>query len=420
MAIRFIDEQPKSKIKFIKEIPFLPRRGDVEQKISQRPDVLGQYMKTIQQPGFLGQAVRKPLQTMQQQLGAGAGLFQRGEAGLAGAGLALQRGEPRRILKEAGKGFAGQRMPEFGDIIRTTGFGGMANEAISSTVGLFAQMGMIDPFTKGTLVQSGNKALNFMKSKIPRIMNKDYVINRAKLGASGLDDLYTGLSREYERAYDKFGNRAVDVGGFQNIVNELPPGVQSNLKRNLNMFQRFNDGSVMHNLRNLKLLKTFIRKAIGDKKVLAGARHGNQWQGDLKYTLGKVRNLEKTALKGTPIENLHRRYAEFMKMNEKLNKVFYDPQGNIRSKGLEGVWKPGAERNVQQFFDDFASMWPQATQIMKDVVKYTGRQATQQGLRKLGGQALKWGPIAAGGGYMGANWLRNMLGGDTGGSSGGY
>jgi len=49
---------------------------------------------------------------------------------------------------------------------------------------------------KGKLVVSAKKAEKFITSKFPQRMGKNFVLDRAKTAASGLDDLYSGISKQ--------------------------------------------------------------------------------------------------------------------------------------------------------------------------------------------------------------------------------
>ena len=136
--------------------------------------------------------------------------------------MALQEGSGvKKSLVEAWKGIKGERLGEFGDIYRRVG----VPEPISSTLGFFNLMGGLDILSKGKLVSGAKKGEVFAKSKIPKRMNKNYVLSRAKVAASGLDDLQSGLSKEYESMFNRIGDKKIDIGRVQEVIENLPKNI---------------------------------------------------------------------------------------------------------------------------------------------------------------------------------------------------
>jgi len=75
------------------------------------------------------------------------------EAALANYGMAIQRGEPDTNIRtqEFMKGLTGEKIGEFGDIIRTTGFGGKLNEPLAVGTGLLTSYGLYNLASKGSI-----------------------------------------------------------------------------------------------------------------------------------------------------------------------------------------------------------------------------------------------------------------------------
>ena len=128
---------------------FLPRLAQVEEKIAARrnpfqalleegrksvdPQKYG-WLSTLLQPFVFGlKALDIPRRTI--------------ESPTASAGLAMQRGElfTPQAMQEVGRGIIGTREAELGDIVRTTGFGGVLNEPLSATTGMLALAGLMRP-----------------------------------------------------------------------------------------------------------------------------------------------------------------------------------------------------------------------------------------------------------------------------------
>ncbi len=140
-------EQPKSQNQ-----SFLPNANRVENLISQRQDP---WKSLIDELNYNPNPLQHPIDSLMKipttalkLLGVPWG---RGESALASAGLAAQKGEGGNILTEMLKGASGKRQAQLGDIVRTTGFGGGANELISSLTGMGAMAGVGEFLTTGKM-----------------------------------------------------------------------------------------------------------------------------------------------------------------------------------------------------------------------------------------------------------------------------
>jgi len=394
---------------------FLPGQQKVEKLISRREDALPRLVEELKTPmidkehpfksAFTSQF--KPAVTAMKTL---AVPFQRAEAGLASAGLETQKQlaeptpvlekNPAEILKKFVQGVTGKRQAEFGDIIRTTGIGGDLNEVIAAPTGFLGAMGMANAMTKGLMVSSFNKGKEFLKSKMPQIMTKDYALNRAKVADQGLKELSKGLSGEYEATFGKIGRKMVDMSKAQAIVNEMPQPIINKIAKD-NLMSKYKDGSLHPVVENLKRMRDIIRKSVPDN-VWNGRMTATPEQHFMKEAYYKIGDM---MAEGNPdLVALNSRYKDFMNMRDEVGSVIYDRFGNVKSKGLENLFKPGAERNKQIFFQKFAKMYPEAKQIITDMVKFNKRQAFKMTAKK----ALPWIPVIAGGGYMGSKLLSKL------------
>lgn len=396
----------------------VPVPSPLEARIARRPDILQQAGQAA--GGVLEQFRKTPFRAavgLEPKARFGMPLFQ-AAGGLAQRGLAvpsniaaeLQAGRisPLGLGKAGFKGLTGERLGDLGDIARRVGW----PEPIAATLGFFASMGGINLATKGKLIESTRKAGQFVTSKMPKVMGKDYLINRAKVASGGLDDLYEGLTQQYDDVYNAIGNRTVNISAVQDIADDLPTAIVNKINKS-NLIQKMPDGSVAPTINNMKVIKNILQKAL-PKNVLSGRQQADIFQGNLKLNLGKVRDV---MAEGNPeLVALNRRYADFMKLRGKVGGIIWDKFGDPKSGGLATLFKPGAERARQVAFEDFSRLWPQGQQIMKDAAKYSTRQT----LKMLG----RRGAMIYGGYELGRKALRPLLGGfgDSGGGfeGGGY
>jgi len=387
----------------------------LETRIAQRPDLMESFIKEITaQPTreqFRGQPFKTALEVQQLKPARAAmkfmgGVTQRGLAIPANIAEQLQKGviSPIKLGRAGIAGLTGERLGELGDIARRAGW----PEPIAATLGFFASMGGMNLATRGKLIESTRKAGQFVTSKMPKVMGKDYLISRAKVASGGMDDLYTGISQQYDDVYNAIGNRTVNISRVQGIADDLPSVISGKINKS-NLIRKMPDGSIAPTMNNMKVIKNIIQKAL-PKNVLSGRQQADIFQGNLKYNLGRVRDV---MAEGNPeLVALNKRYADFMKLRGKVGDVIWDKWGDPKSGGLASLFKPGAERAKQVAFEQFSKLWPQARQVMTDAMKFSRRQIA----KRWAGRAL-----LIGGGYeAGRRLLRPLFGGFEGGGGGGF
>jgi hypothetical protein len=403
--------------------PFLPGAEKTQEIISQRKDVLRPAIRKageqITSPKEEMRAIGGARGVLPRAVAAGAtmpvspmtalesigGAFKRAEAGIAAPLLALQKGLPiqkpvsREEMKRIGfketfkrdignflrtgkilggemlKGFSGETQAEIGDVFRTAG----APEPVASTLGFFSTIGLTNLATKGSIVNSTRKAGKFLSRKVPRIMSKDYTLNRAKEATSGLDELHGALSKEYDNVFNRIGNKMINLKKAQSALDDLPDVYLNKISKD-KLITRYADGSIHPQLKNVKRMRDIIRKAV-PRQVWNGKQMATPDQHFIKeawYELGNV------IAEGNPeLVRLNSKYRNFMQMRSTLGRVLFDADGNVKAKGLENLFRSGAERSKQQFFEKFSQQWPQAEQIMKDVIKFNRRQT----IKRVAGRA---------------------------------
>jgi len=391
---------------------WLPDKKRTEKLIAERPKAEEALMEEVMQPWeFKKHPVKTTLGAVPRLLTTGlktlAVPWQRAEAAIANPLMELQEtqplppNDPRNVsrevwqrlekertkegLKSVGKagmafwkGLTGERRGELGDIPRRTGF----PELASKFIGFGSMIGLTNVATRGSLISSAKKGERFIKTKMPRTMSKNFVYNRSRLAADGLDELYGTLSKEYDDVLGKIGNRNIDPEKVTTVLEELPEYIINRMKRELGK-------EMAPTIETLKKMKGVLRKSV-PSKVWSGRQIGNEGQGIIKDAYYRINNLMTEG--NDELIALNRKYRDFMNMRNELARVIYDEYGNVKSKGLEGLFKQGAERNKQIFFEKFADQWPQAKQIMKDIIKFTKRQSLKRligrGALVLGGYEL--------------------------------
>ncbi|MFA5177887.1 MAG: hypothetical protein WC440_07090 [Candidatus Omnitrophota bacterium] len=379
----------------------LPGFKKTEAKIAQRPDAGETFADELAYDPYrnpelnllqkTGQAVLKPAVTAAKGIGA---IAQRAEGAIANPLMDLQEGKvnPIELGKSVIKGATGERKGELGDVLRRVDVA----EPIAAAGGLFASMGIANAATTGKLASSARKGEAFVKSKVPQVMNKDYVINRAKIAGQGMDELYGGLSDEYEQVFSKIGKNQVDPAKVNTVLENLAAQGQENI---VNRIAKQLGSNPTSNVNTVQAMKQVLRKSVPDK-VWNGKAIADSGQHFLKEAYHDLNSI--VAEGNDELLSLNKRYRDFLQMRDTLARVIYDDLGNVKSKGLESVFKPGAERSKQQFFEKFAEQWPQAQQIIKDMVKFNKRQTA----KKILWRAAPW----VGGSLIGAGTVGGVMG----------
>lgn len=283
--------------------------------------------------------------------------------------------------KEAWAGLRGEKAPRFADIMRVTGFGGKYSDLISEATGFFAELGLVNVLTKGHLLRSGQKGKDFISTRAPRVINKDWALKRADIAKGGLDDLRKGLSNEYDDLYRVIGNNMRNPKKVINVMENVSPKVINQITKD-NLITKFSDGSIQPTLNNIKRM----RKILGDNvssRVWNKRIFADQDERIVKEAWSKLGDI---MTEGEPqLSTLNTKYHNFLKMADPLYDVLLDKYGNTRAKGLQSLFSKGGERRTQLYFEKFAKQWPRAKQIMKDMQQYQRRQT----LKRIGGYGAR-------------------------------
>jgi hypothetical protein len=143
---------PKGRDYFAEEVeapstnkPFLPKRQQVQEEIARRPGSIRTVVSSMPKMNLatlLDLATKGPMGALTSlaspAVAAAAVPLQRVESAVAAPALEAQSGNLNfmDLLRASGRGLIGKDQAQLGDVIRTTGFGGKANEVLAGTTGL--------------------------------------------------------------------------------------------------------------------------------------------------------------------------------------------------------------------------------------------------------------------------------------------
>jgi hypothetical protein len=286
----------------------------------------------------------------------------------------------------------------------------MSGKKIGQTISQEAQKAQ--PLLKGALQKISpiaqtakrglEKAGRVTLSKFPRIMGKDYTLNRAKQATQLLDETRSYLGKIKGEAVKQYGDMSIDVNKLQSQIPTLPKNVLSALDDPIYAIEKLSDGSIKPTVSNLDK----VREALGDLMTSAQWEEATTKNKQLiKNTYGLLgRTIKETSPQiKEPIENYHR----FMELYRNVNKTLRNTTGDVLEKRLRGTFTSGAERNYQIAWENMYKRYiPQLKQIAIDVQKFNQRQVLKRGIKKYAPWVIG-GTVLGGAGYGG---LRRALG----------
>lgn len=417
MPVKFLDEEPvkeisKARVKFLDEPikkptdPFLPNAEKVEGLISKRDDMLSQFMNEMQtqkKPGI--ESLLNPVEAGKAALTGGrqvltgiGGVFQRGEAALANAGLELQRGETD-VLGEIQKGLSGEKLGELGDIIRTTGVGGRANEALSVTTGFFGALGAGNFATAGMLKAGATKIQKALDArKAANLENQKFFFKRrADMLSEGADDVINGIRSEFDDLYNKIGDNPLgpdDQAFVGEILKTIPPATLKRLARVQGV--DLTKGELPSNLNTVKSIKGILGRAI-PRKVWSGVEDANELQAkmiddyhELNDVLAKNSGEFKETLMG-----LNKKFKKALDYRKVINKITKESGTGVTKTTIRGIKEPSQQGNLAVLENFSKEFFPQTTQILTDIDKYNRMIKTTEAFKHVGKRIVE--SVAVGG-----------------------
>lgn len=196
----------------------LPNKEKVQQDISERKNPIDSLREEVNTP-YSGNLLQRAIKAGITGLKTIGTAWTLGEAAIANPAMEMQKGNfnPNDLGTEFIKGATGQKVGELGDLIRTTGVGGEANEPLSKIIGLFGSLGIADIATKGKLVSEVNKTKSVtikpLKDITTRTISKtrDYAANKVNAIRGAFWDEYA--PKEWEKYGQAIENLAKEGSG---------------------------------------------------------------------------------------------------------------------------------------------------------------------------------------------------------------
>lgn len=354
-------------------------------------------------PGMIGGAT-----PMKSSLMTILGAMQRGEAAIANPLLNLQEagvtGSDINPGKSILEGLKGENLGQFGDLIRTQSEkGGLLNEVQAGAFGLGTSAGLSElanaRVVSGAINGFKNKVIPAFKSTLMKGAKKDapqFFYDKAKVAKEGLDSVRDALWNEIDGVYQKIGNDNVKSPELvAEALDDLPPAVKNKViklvgKGSKKVGEESATPFVDWTYNQVHQMRKYI-----DKFAKWGS-DGSVDQSLIKMGREKLKNV--LAEGNEFLQKANTNYHEFMDLYDNVVGILVDKAtGQIKSSGLQGLYKVGADRGKQITFESVNQILPKATQVLDDVKSFT--KAMQ--FREAAGWAGKVGvPLAAGAGLL--------------------
>jgi hypothetical protein len=360
--------------------PLLPGQELVDKLISQRPSAVETLKEEVETP-FTGNILQRLLKAGVTGLKTTAVPIERAEATLAAPLLELQKApEERKSLFEAGlEGATGKRIAQLGDIPRQVG----TPEFLSSFIGFATTLSTANLATKGKLVGAAKAGERFIKSKLPKVMGKKFVLNQSKTMGKILDDVYAGLSKEYDEVFKKIGDKPVSSELVSEAIQDLPTNIINKISRS-KLIRKNPDGTLINDIKNIKQIRTMVRQSVPDR-IWSGRAIGTPDTANLEQSYNKISSI---MAEGNPqLVELNRRYAKFISDRKSIARIIYDADGNSVEKPLRSLLSKSGDQGKREIFESFANQFNDGKEVIKNVESFNRRQ----GAKKLLGQAARIG-----------------------------
>lgn len=357
--------------------PGLPNLDSTEAKIGGRADLLDEIISKAKS----GKLNPNSLSNNPALLALG-GISGRAEAAITNPLLSLQKGEasPKTLLDEVISGVKGQKQGQLGDLIRTTGVGGSWNEALASSTGFLASLGLGGIATKGKVTQTADEAVKGLKTGVSgALKGTGQALDDTLKNQTGfLDDVRSAFYDAKSAASEKYGegleklaadnpDKFVDIGSTVGYAKEAlkdNPKLASAINR-VPAFKKFLDGADTRiSLKEAQDLANDLQS-----KISSGKLKGVGVRPDDIPLLDAVHDLKADMLEAFPdIKELRKSYGEIL-----------GNFNNVRNK-----LKPGSLSNaVKKNFGD-VEIAKSAKELLKSNPEILSRMRNYNLLRKVG------------------------------------
>ena len=412
--------------------PILPNQDAVNTMISQRPSA---FQTLNQELNYNPNPLEHPIDFMMKPLVTGMKALNvpvsMAESGLANFGLNLQQGNAPSPLgmvsplldKSFLQGVTQQKPAQFGDIMRTTGWGGNWNEILSRTTGLLANLGMVNTATKGLALNVAKKSQQLAAEHLPQKMDTQWLVKKANTLDSIANDAKGAIDNEYAQLLKTPTVNGVSVGDvstnyskFSGLLNDIEldnPELAKDITEKIgnNPANNINTARKISSLINEDYLPNVWQK------VKAGIDPTKE-QNQLTKYVKQLKQMQHDALKGLPegeqLIDLDKRGSEVYDLTRVIKKMVRDKTNRPNNPNvLRSTFTGNGNPDNMQYIQRLKELNGKTSQFLKDMNKYHGRIATKQMIGYEARRTLPWivgGSIA----IPLARHLFSNAGGDTG------
>lgn len=392
---------------------WLPNKQNVENKIQNRPDSVGEFQKELSTP--MNPILPPQIKAAMVGAKAIAVPFQRLEAGLSSAGLSAQSGEFSKIPEQFMKGLSGQKPAELGDLIRTTGFGGGSNEMLSRITGLIPTFGIpmdafttINPGIKKVLNQAIQDGAQVAKDTadhlaIGKPMGDDFLkANATKLYQSA-DTTLKAVKKEFGQMYSfsGIGDKPIDNSKLQNVVDKIvgaakneSEGVLEKLK-SLIVDEKGKPIELPANVSSAKKIQDIVQEHIPDSAWLKGKVGANMTpnQQKLANAYGELKGLIYQSLDkndAQALAQLDEKGSKVYRVTKAIKKMVVDETGEpVKTNQLVSMFqgKPG-QAGRRDLVQRLSEMNGSTNDVIQAMHQFNTRQQLKSVAKKGAGTLL--------------------------------
>src|SRR3990167_262793 len=372
----------------------LPRYGEVEKRISERPSALETLQKEMQTPfDFAQHPIKSTFKPAITALKAANVPLQQGIINPL-SNLAMEEQEGTGImprLRAVKEGFTGERPGTPADVLARAG----TPDIIAEPLGFLVELGAGNVSTAGKLLGKPTQAI---RAKV--LENKDMVLNKAKEAVGAIQKVKDNLGIEVGKFFRQYGNTPVNLKRTQTVIDKLPKSAISRIKRAEDIVYE-SAGVIKATASNLHNLRLHLDDIIhGDWTRYRGPVSDKARIQRAYRMLGKI--IERSDKTGQ-LRPINRAYSEFMRKADPVLDQLLDPDRHVVTKKVLGLFKPSGERAYQKAFENLYNDIPELNKLYSSVVHANRVRAVQTlgqsiGSRALTGAAIYGGIKAAGGG----------------------
>jgi hypothetical protein len=317
------------------------------------------------------------------------------------------------------QGLQGKRQAQFGDVIRTTGFGGALNEPLSATTGFFSQMGMINLATKGKLIEATKKAQEIARennqvifSRLPKRMNDSWLRNQATKTYQVADDTVKSIQSEYDDLFNAKNVHGVSVGDSpvdMDMVQRVADSLADTDKAVIETMKQKIGQNASPTLSTVQKMKNVIADFIPERAWLKGKKGMNLTPKEerLVDAWWELKNIVKSTLKdseeGQYLDYLDKKATDVYRLGRAIKSMVVDETGNPqKTTQLTGIFsgKPSMA-GKRGLFERLKELNSETKIVISDMNKFKARQMTKSWTKR----ALPW---VVGGSILGGGIKRGL------------